>query len=152
MLCDLNRSPYMLEYKLASELMFLYSALLTPPKQKLMVDPVEWVKEYVAKNYMNRITVPELAQQVGLDPDHLTKRFKKKMHQSIQQYILRTRIASGRNFWAQGYSVKETAGMCGINDTSGFSRAFKKYDVANRSPSEWQQFYIEVHRKRKDEH
>lgn len=148
MLCDLNRSPYMLEYKLASELMFLYSALLTPQKQKLMVDPVEWVKEYVAKNYMNHIAVPELAKKVGLDPDYLTRKFKKKLNMSIQQYILHTRITNSRIFLAQGYSVKETSNMCGFNDTSSFSRAFKKYDGADRTPSQWQAFYIEFHRKR----
>ena len=150
MLCDLNGSQYMLEYKLASELLFLYSALLTPQKQRVVTDPVEWVKEYVEKNYMNSISVPELARQVGLDPDYLTRKFKKKVNLNIQSYILQTRITYSRKFLAEGYSVKEAANMCGFNDPSSFSRAFKKYDASHRTPSLWQAFYAEFHRNRKN--
>ena len=150
-LCDLNGDRFMLEYKLASELMFLYSALLTPQKQKIMIDPIEWVKQYVSKNYTNHISVLDIARQVGLDPDYLTRKFKKKVNLSIQSYILQTRITNSRNFLAQGYSIKETAAMCGFNEVSNFSRAFKKYDADHRSPAMWQAFFIEFHRKRTDE-
>lgn len=150
-LCDLNNSSYLLEYRLASELLFLYSTLLPPQKQKVMSDPVEWVKEYIAKNYMKHISVVDLAKQVGLDPDYLTRKFKKQVNLNIQNYILQTRVTNSRNFLAQGYSVKETAAMCGFNEVSSFCRAFKKYDADHRTPSYWQKFYIEFHRKRKEE-
>ena len=148
-LCDLATWSDMLEYKLASELMFLYSALLTPQKQRMVTDPVEWVKDYVEKNYMNSITVPELAKVVGLDPDYLTRKFKKKYNLNIQSYILQTRVSYSRKLLADGWSVKEVAAMCGFNDPSSFSRTFKKYDADHRTPSRWQAFYAEFHRKRK---
>ncbi len=148
-LCDLTEPGDMLEYKLASELMFLYSTLLTPQKQRVVIDPVEWVKEYVEKNYMNSITVPELAKAVGLDPDYLTRKFKKTYNLNIQSYILQTRVTYSRKFLADGWSVKETATMCGFSDPSSFSRAFKKYDGLHRTPSHWRTFYEEFHRKRK---
>ncbi|MBQ9968374.1 MAG: AraC family transcriptional regulator [Oscillospiraceae bacterium] len=148
-LCSLTELGDMLEYKLASELLFLYSALLTPQKQRIVTDPVEWVKEYVEKNYMKSITIPELAKEVGLDPDYLTRKFKKKYNLNIQSYILQTRVSYSRKFLSEGYSVKETAAMCGFNDPSSFSRAFKKYDASHRTPSHWQTFYTEFHRKRK---
>lgn len=151
-LCDLNSTGYLLEYKLSSELLFLYSTLLPPQKQKIMTDPVEWVKEYVAKNYMNHISVVDLAKQVGLDADYLTRKFKKQVNLNIQSYIIQTRITNSRTFLAQGYSVKETAAMCGFNEVSSFSRAFQKFDASHRSPSNWQHFYIEFHRKRKESH
>ena len=150
-LCDLNKTGYLLEYKLASEILFLYSTLLPPEKQKKILDPVECVKDYIAKNYMNHISVVDLAKQVGLDPDYLTRKFKKQVNLNIQSYIIQTRVTSSRTFLAQGYSVKETAAKCGFHEVSSFSRAFKKYDADHRSPSDWQNFYIEFHRKRNEE-
>lgn len=148
-LCSLTEMGDMLEYKLSSELLFLYSTLLTPQKQRVMTDPVEWVKEYVEKNYMKSIAIPELAKAVGLDPDYLTRKFKRKYNLNIQSYILQTRVSYSRKFLAEGWSVKEVAAMCGFSDPSSFSRAFKKYDASHRTPSHWQTFYTEFHRKRK---
>lgn len=150
-LCDLNGSQYLLEHKLASELFFLYSALLPPAKKKVLIDPVEWIKDYVGKNYMNNISVVDLAAKVGLDPDYLTRKFKKKVNLNIQSYIIQTRITAARNLLAQGMSLKETAAMCGFGDSSSFSRAFKKYDASHRSPAQWRTFFIEFHRKRKED-
>ena len=148
-LCNLNEPNGMLEYKLASELMFLYSTLLTPQKQRVVTDPVEWVKEYVEKNYMKNISVLELAKAVGLDPDYLTRKFKKTYNLNIQSYILQTRVTYSRKFLSEGWSVKEVSAMCGFSEPSSFSRAFKKYDASHRTPSHWQAFYSEFHRRRR---
>lgn len=149
-LCDLNDNSYLLAHKLASELFFLYSALLKPQKQKIMTDTVEWIQDYVKKNYMNHITVAGIAAELGLDPDYLTRKFKKKTNLSIQNYILLTRMSNARRYLVLGYSVKEVAGMCGFNDASGFCQTFKKYDSDHRSPTQWQKYIIEVHHKRKE--
>ncbi len=149
-LCDLNdTSKYQLAYRLASELFFLYSVLLPPPKQKVLTDTVDWILDYVKKNYMNPITVAAIAADLGLDPDYLTRKFKKKTNMNIQSYILQTRLTNAKRYLIMGYSVKEVASMCGFNDASGFCRAFKKYENSNQSPSHWQARMIELHRLRK---
>jgi len=149
-LCDLNGSPDMLAFRLASELFFLYASLLKPQKQKPMTDTVEWIMDYVKKNYMNPITVGAIAEKLGLDPDYLTRKFKKKANTNIQDYILQTRMSNARRYLTLGYSVKETAALCGFSDASGFCRTFKKYDSNSRSPSQWQEYIVEFHRKRKN--
>lgn len=149
-LCDLNKETDMLAYKLASELFFLYSALLTPQKQKPMTDTVAWIMSYVEKNYMKPITVSGIAEELGLDADYLTRKFKKKNNINIQTYILQTRMTNAKRYLTTGCSVKETAALCGFSDASGFCRAFKKHGSENRSPSQWQDFIIEFHRTRKE--
>lgn len=147
-LCDLNGNTEMLAYKLASEVFFLYANLLKPQKQRLIIDSVEWIMDYVKKNYMNPITVAGIAEELGLDPDYLTRKFKKKANMNIQSYILQTRMTNAKQYLVLGYSVKEAAALCGFSDASGFCRAFKKYEFEHRSPSQWQKYVIAIHQKR----
>ena len=147
-LCDLNDPNGILPCRLASELFFLYSTLLKSQKQKPMVDTAEWVKDYVKKNYMHSISVATLAEELGLDPDYLTRKFKKKTNLNIQDYIMMTRMSNAKRYLTLGYSVKETAAMCGFSDASGFCQAFKKNDVEHRSPTQYQKFIIDFHHKR----
>ena len=151
-LCVLDSMDiYRLAYALASELFFLYSALLQPPKQKPMIDTVEWILDYVKKNYMNPITVAGIAKELGLDPDYLTRKFKKKVNMNIQSYILQTRLTNAKRYLTMGLSVKETAAMCGFSDPSGFCRAFKKYGSDHDSPTQWQEKIVALHRQRRGE-
>ena len=148
-LCDLNRDTDMLGFHLASELYFLYAKLIRPSKMKPMTDTVEWVKEYIKHNYPKPISVATIATEMGLDPDYLTRKFKKKVNINIQSYILQTRISNAKRYLILGYSIKETATLCGFNDASSFSRSFKKYEGQHFTPSQWQNYITEFHRTRK---
>ena len=143
-LCDLKQTTYALEYKLASELFFLYSALLQPQRKKITTDYVQWIMEYVQQSYMNAISVADIAKQLGLDSSYLSRTFKKKTNITIQHYILQTRCSRALRYLELGYSVKETASLCGFNDASSFSKTFKKYDGLDRSPSQWLEFIRQV--------
>lgn len=147
-LCDLNNNTDMLAYDLASEVFFLYAKFLKPEKQKPMIDTQEWIMDYIKKNYMKPITVAGIAEELGLDPDYLTRKFKKKANMNIQSYILQTRMTNARQYLVRGYSVKEAAALCGFSDASGFCRAFKKYGPDHRSPSQWQKYVIAIHQER----
>lgn len=148
-LCDLNGNTDMLPYKLASELFFLYSQLLKPQNQRPLTDTTEWITDYVKKNYMHPISVAGIAKTLGLDPDYLTRKFRKKTNMSVQQYILQTRVTNARQLLLLGHSVKEAAMMCGFNNASGFCQIFKKYNPEHQSPTQWQKHIMEIHRKRK---
>lgn len=146
-LCDLQKNQYNLEHKLASEL-FLLQATLSLPQQKI-TDPVEWVLDHVQTNYMSEeLSVLKMAEHLNLDRSHLYRIFKKKTGLSIKDYILQVRTRSAKWFLEQGYSVKETATLCGFSDAKNFSRQFKKSE-ANMSPLQWQA-YIQSVRKHRD--
>jgi len=141
-LCDLKNSPYAVEYKLASELFFLHAALLQPQRKKLIKDYVQWVMDYIQNSYMHPITVANIAEQVGLNVSYISRQFKKRNNLSIQGYILQTRCTRAMRYLELGYSIKETASLCGFNDASSFCKTFKKYDPEGRSPSQWAEFII----------
>lgn len=136
-LCDLKNPTCALEYKLASELFFLYSELIPPHRKKITTDYTKWIMDYIQQSYMHPITVAGIAEQLGLDVSYISRKFKHSTRLTIQGYILQTRITSSMRYLELGYSIKETASLCGFSDSSSFCKTFKKYDPQNRSPSQW---------------
>jgi len=143
-LCDLMEHDSILEYRLASELFFLYSKLLKPQKHIITSDCVKWIMDHVQASYMNPISVSDLASQLGMDRCYLTKKFKKRTNYSIQGYILHVRLTRAAKYLEEGFSVKETADMCGFNDVSSFCKSWTKYEESHQSPAAWQKFIREI--------
>ena len=141
-LCDIKNPNCALEYKLASELLFLHAMLLQPQRKKITTDYVQWIMDAVQQSYMNPLSVADIAAQLGLDSCYLSRKFKKSTNMTIQSYIIQTRLNCARRYLENGYSVKEAASMCGFTDASAFCKTFKKFDPDNRSPLQWQQFIL----------
>jgi len=141
-LCDLHNSDYNLEYKLASELFLLQASLSLPGKK--IADPVEWVLDHVQTSYMSELSVQKMAEHLNMDRSHLYRIFKKKTGLSIKNYILQVRTRKAKWFLEQGYSVKETATLCGFGDANNFTRQFKNSE-ASMTPLQWQAYIKEVH-------
>lgn len=120
-------------YELATDLLLYYAKYLRPLAKK--VDYVQEIVDHVKLFYMKKLSVETFAQQYGLDRRHLTRQFKKKMGLTIQDYILRVRVYEGCRYLRMGYSVKETATLCGYSSASIFSKLFKREH--GMSPIHW---------------
>ena len=122
-----------LAYRLASDLLIFYANVLKTKRSK--VDYIQQIIDHVQLCYMQKISVEGLAGRFGLDRRYLSRQFKKKIGCTIQQHILNVRMTQGRRFLALGYSVAETAALCGYSAPSIFSKLFKKcYD---ENPRDW---------------
>ncbi len=85
------------------------------------------VAEYIDANYMNKFTVRELAEYVGLSEGYLHRLFKRVKGVSIVKYTTSRRIAVATEIIrSKGLSLKEASFMVGIDDPSYMSRLFKK--------------------------
>lgn len=135
-LCDLSRPDCILEYQLASEILFLQARVLTQIQKK--EDPIQWVMDYIQTAYMKDISVQFLADQVNLDRSYLYRLFKKRNGCSIQDYILNIRLRKALWYLEEGYSTAETAALCGFRNLSNFFRQFKAKSETNRTPGQWQ--------------
>lgn len=119
------------EYMLAAGLFRLYSELFAGKKRS----PVRMVRDYIKSSYMQTISVEEIAAKLHMDRRYLSRSFKQKTGQSIQDYIVQVRLEESKSFLSRGYSVQESAHLCGYDDPAGFSRMFKKrYGI---SPAYW---------------
>ena len=111
------------EYTLCAGLMQLYAFLF--PGQATANRHVRRVQTHIRSAYMHRIRIDDLARELGLDRRYLTRLFKEKTGYSLQQYLIHIRLQEAERCLRRGYSVQETATMCGFSDVSNFSRMYK---------------------------
>ena len=90
-------------------------------------DKLHDVRRYIRYNYMNELSVAELARRFGFDRSHLYRLFQKGYGIGVKEYITRVRMDKAREFLTLGHSVQSTAYMVGYPDEFNFSRAFKKH-------------------------
>ena len=99
-------------------------------------NPVEKTKQYIIDHLSSELTMGELAKNVHLNADYLTRIFKKQMGYSINRYIIECRMKSA--IWMlqnTSLSIGDVAAQVGYYNYSSFNRIFSK--VMNMSPSEY---------------
>lgn len=142
-LFDLRHPEENMGIRVASDLLLLHSKLIKPKQSPR--DYVQQVIGYVQTSYMRKLSIAQLAKELGIDRCHLSRLFKEKMHTSIQDYILRFRISESKRYLKYGYSIKETALLCGFSDPSNFTRLFTREEEI--SPSQWKKIYVKKQHK-----
>ena len=121
--------------RIASDLFLLHSTLTRPKPER--TDHVQRMVDHIISSYMFKVSVADLAKEMGINSCHLSRQFTKKMGTSIQDYLLSVRIANAKQHLNKGCSVKEAALLCGFNDPNNFTKLFKK--KTGFTPTEWKE-------------
>lgn len=100
------------------------------------------VLDFIELNYMKDITLNELAEVIGVTPQHFCVLFKKSTNLKPFDYINYVRVQKSKEymFLDKNAQIKEIAGKSGFNDTSYFCSLFKKLE--NMSPGEFKKLYM----------
>lgn len=97
-------------------------------KKSKNIDVVEKAKRYIEKNYMNEITLDEVAQYVSLSSFYLSRTFTKIEGVNLRDYLIKIRMEKAKSMLRDGKkSIKQIAMEVGYVDQNYFSKAFKKY-------------------------
>ena len=112
------------EEYLASKLLALYVQLFE--KTDFSSDYAVQARDYINANYMNDIHISGIAEVVGVERTYLAKKFKEKIGQSMQSYLMNVRLEKARRLLMNGYNVSQSSYMCGYQDCFNFSKMFKK--------------------------
>jgi len=114
----------MSEYRIASVLFGLYAELFasTHPRSHY----VRRVKNLINTLYMQDLRVEEIAEKLNLDRRYLSRLFKEKTGQTMQEYLIVVRMEAAREQLLQGSSVAEAARLSGYDDICNFSKMFKR--------------------------
>ncbi|MCI8741773.1 MAG: response regulator [Lachnospiraceae bacterium] len=84
-------------------------------------------EEYIQANYMNNITLEDMAAQIGFSIYYFSKLFKQKFQMNFVDYLTRVRILKAREMLEQGEtSIKEVSSRVGYSEANYFARVFKK--------------------------
>ena len=90
-------------------------------------DAASMIKQYISYNYMNDISVEQMAQVFGFERSYLYRVFKAKYGKGVKEYIIDVRMETARELLSEGYAVGVSARAVGYKDEFNFSKAFKKY-------------------------
>ncbi|MNO29449.1 HTH-type transcriptional activator Btr [compost metagenome] len=97
---------------------------------------VQTVKRHILLHLDEDLSREMLAEQVFLNPDYLSRIFKKETGYSISEYILFERISRAKELLAQtDVTISAIATSVGYTNFSHFAKIFKKY--AGMGPTEY---------------
>ncbi|WP_455615192.1 response regulator transcription factor [Eisenbergiella sp.] len=89
---------------------------------------VDRIKEYIYQNIDREISREQLAELMNLNPDYLTRLFRRETGQSLKDYILKEKMGIARELLAKtDMSVSEISMRVGFFNFSHFTTTFKKY-------------------------
>ena len=96
------------------------------PKRTPWSRPVAGCVDYIYEHLHQRITVPDLAEHVGLTESYLSSLFKKETGRAISEYVMDKRIeAAGNMLKFSDYSCADIGAILAFSSQSHFIRAFK---------------------------
>lgn len=98
------------------------------------------VTNFISKNYMDELRLPELASLAGMSSSAFSRFFKLHTGRNISEYIIDLRLGyAARMLVDTAKSISEIGFDCGFNNLSNFNRIFKKKKGC--SPSEFRESY-----------
>ncbi|MHC8517861.1 phosphoenolpyruvate hydrolase family protein [Sporosarcina sp. ITBMC105] len=99
------------------------------------VDYIDFMKNYVRLNYMEEITLQEVAKILRLSRSYVSTLFKKEVGLSFSQYVIEFRLNRAIELMqVSGLPLNRIAEMVGYLNYPQFSKIFKKHK--GLSPSE----------------
>lgn len=100
-----------------------------------LTEAIHEVANYIRLHAARHHKLEDLAARANLSPKYFSTKFRAKIGQSVQSYIIRSRIERAEHLLRYaGLSVSEVAHELGYRDVFFFSRQFKHY--TGKSPSE----------------
>lgn len=97
------------------------------------INIIDISKDYIEKNYCEKISLEELAEAVNTNKFVLLNEFKKEMNITPYQYLLIVRANKAKKMILDNVPLSEIAYLCGFTDQSNMIKNFKK--VFNYTPS-----------------
>jgi YesN/AraC family two-component response regulator len=88
-------------------------------------ESIEEIIAYIHRNYMNHLSITEIAHHFKLDRRHLAYIFKGYTGMSPINYLTEFRIKKSKELLR--YSIMQVSKAVGIDDNLYFSRVFKKH-------------------------
>ncbi len=138
-----NEYTHSTKLRIQSLLYSLFSELVENAQHDNAINPQSMKNQYIRKavdyiqiNYMNSITVSDLADYVGLERSYFTTIFKEYLNIPPQKFLSLFRINKACNFLKdKTLTIGEVALMTGYRDPVVFLKAFK--GIVGVSPSQY---------------
>ncbi len=102
------------------------------------VDIMYKAADYIRRNYVDKITLEQVASYVFLSPSYFSKVFKEEMKCSFNTYLNSVRIEMSKKLLAdESTALVEIPSLVGYEDQSYFTKVFKK--MVGTSPGKYRE-------------
>ena len=96
-------------------------------KDTKSLEKMKRILKYIENNYMDKITIADVAGEVGLSQSHFMKYFKNTMGTSFIDYLNEYRLTmASRLLLSSDSSILDIAAEVGFDNLSYFNRTFKR--------------------------
>jgi len=83
--------------------------------------------EYIRRNYMKKVTLDEVSENVSLSPSYFSRIFKKEMKTSFNSYLNNVRIEMSKKLlFDEDIPLSDIAMLAGFEHQSYYSKIFKQ--------------------------
>lgn len=118
-----------------------YSCITKYDASETQVSYADQTIDFINNNYYKKISIDDIASQIGLNKSYLGSLFKSTFNISIKAYILDLQIKKACQLLTETeMSIYEVAQAVGYDDPLQFSKIFKKH--INHSPTEYRKHAI----------
>ena len=89
--------------------------------------PLRKVKDYMDRNYSEKVSLKKLAQIAGLEEKYFSTYFRKKTGICCKDWVAQFRVSRAKEMMeVQNYNITEIGFAVGFGDLRTFERAFKR--------------------------
>jgi AraC-like DNA-binding protein len=109
--------------------------------EKSYSPPISKCVANLQENFLDNISIEQLAKISHLSESHLLSRFKNEVGVSPIQFQINLKLRKAKDLLMDPYlSVKEIGMQCGFEDINYFGRLFKKH--LQISPGDWRKSFL----------
>lgn len=84
---------------------------------------------FIDENYQKSLSLENIAENAELSSSYASRLFKKSMGMSITDYIIQVRLENAKKYLINPhYQIEEIASKVGYDDSSYFTKIFRKYE------------------------
>ena len=121
-----------------SDVLEKYTVVLTDLGSTRHADMLSAVKNYILSNYMHKLTLEELAEQVFISPTYLSKIFKSEVGMPFVQYLNQIRVEQSKYLLLfTDKPISEIYSLTGFEDQSYFTKVFR--NIVGVSPGRFRE-------------
>lgn len=102
-------------------------------------DRIKKILSFIDINYMNKISLHDISEQVHLCESECTRLFKRHMNTTLFSFLQEYRIERSLEYLHGRESISDIAGKVGFSDSNYYSKVFSK--VKGCSPREYRKIY-----------
>lgn len=97
---------------------------------------IEISLDYISAYYMEDINIQDVADYVGISPNYLGHLFSQHLNTTFTEQLNKERIKHAKSFLGNPqYMIYEVGSKVGIENTTYFTRLFKRY--TGKTPSDY---------------